>query len=250
MRTVPLIIAHRGESFDAPENTLAAFDLAWQRGDDAIELDVHTTADERVVVCHDETLERTGRQSLNISSSLWASLDSIDVGRWKDESWKGQRLPLLENVLDQMPAGKTVFVEIKPAQATADAVVRLLRTDRWRGVDVRLITFHADVARSLKQQLPHHKTYWLVETDPQESSDQPPLSPAQMIQTAVSIGANGLDIADGSWLTAKAVAEFRRARLEVYVWTVDDPARCRVLASIGVDGITTNRAAWIRSQIF
>jgi glycerophosphoryl diester phosphodiesterase len=86
------IIAHRGESADAPENTLAAFRLAWERRVTAIELDVHLTKDDRLVVCHDADTKRTTGETLTIAKSTLADLRTLDAGRWKGERWTGGRL--------------------------------------------------------------------------------------------------------------------------------------------------------------
>ena len=102
----PLLIAHRGESFDAPENTMASFALAWQRGDDAIELDVHLTADKQLIVSHDPDTQRAAGVKRIIRDELFAVLQTIDVGR-------GERMPTLEQVLRAMALGKQAFVEIK-----------------------------------------------------------------------------------------------------------------------------------------
>src|SRR3954451_4899727 len=116
-KRIPLLIAHRGESQLAPENTLAAFQLAWSSNDDAIEMDVHLTSDGRVVVCHDDDTVRTtgGRAKCVIRDSTADELRTLDVGSWKDPRYAGERIPLLAEVLSTMPAGKRAFVELKAA---------------------------------------------------------------------------------------------------------------------------------------
>src|SRR6478609_1034971 len=110
----PLLIAHRGESHLAPENTLAAFRLAWSLGDDAIELDVHLTRDGQVVVCHDDDTSRTtgGRTKRVVRDSAAGELRALDVGAWKGPQYAGERMPLLEEVLSILPAGKRAFVAL------------------------------------------------------------------------------------------------------------------------------------------
>src|SRR5437588_10550573 len=103
-----LIVAHRGESFLAPENTMSSFDLAWKLGDEAIELDIHLTKDRDIVVCHDaDTYRKSGnKQKVVIKDSTLAEIQRIDVGSFKGSKYAGQRCPSLQEVLDAMPAGK------------------------------------------------------------------------------------------------------------------------------------------------
>ncbi|CAN5539707.1 glycerophosphodiester phosphodiesterase family protein [soil metagenome] len=235
--TPSLFIAHRGESFDAPENTLASIDLAWQRGDDAVEFDVHITADDRVVLCHDADTGRTGDRSLVIREHTLADLQQVDIGRWKGPQWIGQSVPTLEQILLQTPVNKRLFVEIKPnTPIAADAVARILVMKQWTSTNVSVISFHLNVLRTMTLQCPTRKFFWLLE-NPQDIES--------LVRTAHAERLDGLDLKDGPWLNAALVQTLRNAGLEKYVWTVDDPKRCKHLAAMGVDGITTNRAAWI-----
>src|SRR6476646_6938394 len=111
----PLIIAHRGASIDAPENTLAAFKSAWPQGADGIETDIRLTADGRVVCIHDEDTRRVtgGQQVLVIANTRYADLKPIDIGGWKGPKWRGEAIPTLDDALDAVPAGKYAFIELK-----------------------------------------------------------------------------------------------------------------------------------------
>jgi len=248
MPEFPLLIAHRGESFDAPENTLAAFQLAWDRGIPAVELDVHVTSDGHAVVCHDEDTERTGGVKLVIKDRSLAVLRAIDVGAWKSPAFAGQVIPTLAEVFQGIPAGRCVFVEIKPGVEAVSAVAKVVNAGDWSAIEIRFMSFSADVVAELKRQLPKYGRYWLIEPEQDKQGRWSP-TPAEIAQTALAAGATGVDVGDGAWLTAEAVGVFRDAKLDVVVWTVDDPERCKVLAGLGVSGITTNRAAWIRDQI-
>src|SRR4051794_39520594 len=115
----PLLIAHRGESFDAPENTMASFALAWQRNDDAIELDVHLTADKHLIVCHDADTQRRAGVKHIIRDEPLAVLQTLDVGN-------GEKMPTLEQVLRAMPTGKQAFVEIKVGPEAIEPLGKVL----------------------------------------------------------------------------------------------------------------------------
>ncbi|MDP6721144.1 MAG: glycerophosphodiester phosphodiesterase family protein, partial [Pirellulaceae bacterium] len=94
-----LIVAHRGASYDAPENTLAAFRLAWRQGADGIEGDFYLTKDGQIVCIHDADTKRTAGVSRQVAKSTLAELRELDVGRWKDEEFAGERMPTLQQVL-------------------------------------------------------------------------------------------------------------------------------------------------------
>ena len=90
----PQVVAHRGASHDAPENTLAAFELAWQQGADAIEGDFFLTKDGKIVCTHDKVTGRLNaeKRKLHVAKSTLAELQALDVGSWKGKTWKGERL--------------------------------------------------------------------------------------------------------------------------------------------------------------
>lgn len=96
----PLIIAHRGASAYAPENTMASFNLAMEMNSDGIELDVHMTKDKAIVVCHDETVNRTSNGNGFIKDLTLQEIRELDAGSWFGEEYKGEKIPLLEEVMD------------------------------------------------------------------------------------------------------------------------------------------------------
>ena len=83
------IIAHRGASYDAPENTLAAITLAWKRNADAVEIDVYLSRDKKIVVIHDQDTARTTGHHGLVHEQTWAQLRMLDAGAWKAPKWKG-----------------------------------------------------------------------------------------------------------------------------------------------------------------
>ena len=123
----PRIVAHRGASHEAPENTLAAFKRAWALGCEAVELDVRVTADNQVVVIHDATTLRIGGVDRRVADQTLAELQQIEIGEWKHIKYKGERIPTLAQALATMPAGRTLFVEIKTGKETAKAVADAIK---------------------------------------------------------------------------------------------------------------------------
>ncbi|PWB71605.1 MAG: hypothetical protein C3F07_13550 [Anaerolineales bacterium] len=109
--TRPVIFAHRGASAHAPENTLAAFDLALTQGADGIELDVKLSADGHVVVIHDPTVDRTTGAHGNVKDITLAELRALDAGSFFSEQYKGEKIPTLEEVFETV--GKRTFINVE-----------------------------------------------------------------------------------------------------------------------------------------
>jgi len=235
---MPEIIAHRGASAVAPENTLAAVRAAWRLQADAVEVDVHLTRDGHIVVMHDGSTGRTAGVDLTIAESTLAELQALDVGKWKGARWTGERIPTLEQVLAAVPRGKRLFIEIKSGPALVPALVRALRGAPE--VRVAIISFNAEAIQAAKRKLPQVPTYWLCSAVPGATA---------LIPRARGINANGLDVQASAEVEAGFVRALRAAGMGLYVWTVDDPATARRLATLGVDGITTNVPDVIRQAL-
>src|SRR2546423_620647 len=99
----PLLWAHRGASAEAPENTLAAFSLAHEQGADGVELDAQRCASGEVVVLHDDSLVRTTGFGALVTHASWSVMRTLDAGSWKSERFRGERIPLLAEVLEEYP---------------------------------------------------------------------------------------------------------------------------------------------------
>ena len=96
------IIAHRGASYLAPENTMASVMLAWEKGVDA-EVDVHLSKDNQIIVIHDSTTKRTGQTDLTVKETEYQHLSKLDVGTFKSEKYSGEPIPLLSDILKTIP---------------------------------------------------------------------------------------------------------------------------------------------------
>ena len=107
------IIGHRGASYDAPENTLASVKLAFEQGADASEIDIYLTKDNRIIALHDKTTKKTTGKDWKPGDRTLAELASLDAGSWKDKKYAGERIPTLEALLDTIPEGRKLVIEIK-----------------------------------------------------------------------------------------------------------------------------------------
>lgn len=107
------IVAHRGASFDAPENTLASVREAVTQGADGIEMDYYLTSDGKIICIHDGDTQRTAGEKFVINKTPFDQLRSLDVGSWKGKRWKGEQMPTLDEVLAAMPPGTKPVIELK-----------------------------------------------------------------------------------------------------------------------------------------
>src|ERR1051326_4655045 len=245
----PEIIAHRGASHAAPENTLAAVRLAWHQGADAVEVDDHCSRDGRLVVIHDATTRRTAGLNRKVSSQTLAQLRSLDAGRWKARHWAGERIPTLEEVLATVPAGKRLFVELKCGPEGIPDFVRIAGAAPRQTAPVIAIGFSRSTLHRLKAQSPGLEVCWIHRFRRSWRTGRWRPTAAELIGAAKESGLDGLDLGAGGPLNASMVHQLKAAGLKVYVWTVDSPAKARKLSAAGVDGITTNRPGWLRRQL-
>lgn len=250
--TVPLVLAHRGASAIAPENTIAAFLLARTLGADGIELDVQLSRDRVPVVIHDNTVDRTTDGTGRVSSLSVVELKELDAGRWKSEEYSSERIPTLSEVFDaleswlepgQRETPCIVNIELKGAGMRSAglelAVVNLIHRRNLRDRIIissfeplalyRVRSLDPGIRRGLlysSKQPVHLRRAWL----------RPLLAPTHLHPEHTLV-----DVALLEWA--------RRKRYRTNTWTVDNPHQARRLAAIGVDGIITNKPDIIRSAL-
>lgn len=244
----PEIIAHRGASHDAPENSLAAFRLGWEQGADAVELDIRLSRDGHVVVMHDATTRRTGGCDKPVAEQSMDELVKLDIGSWKDPKWAGERIPNLTGVLATVPPGKKVFIEIKCGPEILPALGKDLESSVLKPEQIVLIGFNAGTLRMTRRQFPKARIYWLVACKQAlESGKLPEL--AELVQQARTSGFDGLNLDYHFPVDTSIASRVHSAGLGLYCWTVDDPRVAATWKAAGVDGITTNRPAWLRASL-
>ena len=135
-RSCPLIIAHRGDVSNAPENTLPAFRSAFESGADGIELDVRLTRDQQVVVFHDRGLKRIGKRKGLVTNATMDEMRELDAGGWFGPEFRGERAPTLDEVFEDLPSDYLVNVEMKAVidgmRIIAHRVAEVIRRhQRW-----------------------------------------------------------------------------------------------------------------------
>jgi len=227
------IVAHRGASYVAPENTLASINLAWEMNADAVEIDIYLTVDQQIIVSHDSDTARATGIEMSIPKSNFEDLRKLDAGKWKDAAYTGEKLPTLEEVLKTIPKGKRILMEVKCGPEVIPIFLDQLKKSRKSDKQVAVISFNIDVIRAIKEVRPRMKAYWLTVPTP-GSADA-------LIAAIKKIKADGLDLASTDAIDAEFVRKVHDAKLKLYIWTVDDTTTGKRLADYGVDGITTNK---------
>jgi glycerophosphoryl diester phosphodiesterase len=242
-------VAHRGASHDAPENTLAAFNLAWQQNADAIEGDFFLTKDSAIVCIHDKTTKRLASIDLVVSESNLKQLKELDVGSWKDTKWRGEKIPTIEEVFTTVPNNKKILIEIKSGPEIVPVLKNNLTASNLSSTQTTVISFNQEVIRQVKLQIPEIKAFWL--TGFRKNEDTGEWTPSlDTIHTILrDIKADGLDCRAGEVVSSSFVKSIKDAGMELHVWTVDDPDEARRLRDLGVQSITTNRPGWLREQL-
>ena len=241
------IVAHRGFSEKAPENTVAAFRLAWESGADACELDLYLTTDHEIVALHDTDTKRTTGVSKLVKKSTLADLRPLDAGSWKSPDYKGEPIPTLAESLATLPVGKQrFFLEIKHDASIVPVLAKQLEAWKPRAAQLCIIAFDRKVARNCKKALPWMPVYRLSS---EVTKDKKPVNLDQLIQHTLDDGLDGLDLGRKWDWSPALVKKVRAAGLKLFVWTINDPAEAKRLAELGIDGITTDNPITIREAL-
>jgi len=249
MSDVLELIAHRGASADAPENTLAAAELAWRQGAAAVEGDFRLSRDGIIVAAHDDRTLRTAGVDLAVAEQTLAELRRLDVGRWKGPDWAGQQIPTLEELLAAMPPGKRFYVEIKCGPEFVEPLARAVRGRGLADGQIVAICFSADLLAAVRRELPGVETFLIVEFVRDSASGAWHPDVYERLDAAAGRGLTGLDLMAARALDPELIPRIRAAGLDICVWTVDSPGEARRLIELGVRRITTNRPGWLREQL-
>jgi len=250
----PLVIAHRGFSSVAPENTLAAFERARAVGADLTELDYHHALDGRLVVIHDATLDRTtdatnrwGGSQLKVADYTFARLRELEAGIWFNPPHAGQRLPELGEALDVIQRGSVTLIERKAGGA--EACIALVR-EKGLLNQVVVQSFDWDYLRDYHAREPAQV---LGALGPPGSRDGRKLTDAEKRLDAGwcdEVKAFGARVV--IWnreVDQTAVRAAHQRGLKVWVYTINDATLARQLLAAGVDGIITDQPALLREVV-
>ncbi|SDK01923.1 glycerophosphodiester phosphodiesterase [Natronincola ferrireducens] len=234
-----LIIAHRGASGYAPENTLAAMDLAMEQGCDGIEIDVQLTKDGVVVVHHDWSVDRTTNGSGEIKDLTWKEIQKLDAGFWFSEEFTGEKVPTLDDVLKHLPKTLLLNVEVKS------------RSFDDRGLEkkvVELLEKHHRLENTVVSSFNHLCLQRIQLMNPQVKIGI--LYEAHLLEPCNYFKANDLNLYSFHpchyYLTPDLVKKVQDNGMKIYSWTINDGERGKNLKALGIDGIITNYPDMLR----
>ncbi len=244
----PLIIAHRGESSEAPENTLSAINLAWARGADGIEIDVHLTKDNQIVVIHNSWTKIISGKKRRIKSLTLEKLKSLNVGRRIGNKYYSERIPTLNEVLMTVPPGKYIFIEIKCGIEIIPHLNQVLKHTHLKTDQIKLIGFGFNKMTEIKKSLPEfevllnrrislgkvisRKSYW-----------------QNLILKLKQSSLDGVNLSYTKSLNNKLVEMLKQNKLKIFVWTVNNPNKALRLKHICIDGLMSDCTAMIKEKI-
>lgn len=223
-----LIIAHRGASSYAPENTMAAFDLALEMGTHHLELDVHLTCDDHLVIIHDDTVDRTTNGTGPVASQTLAALQALDAGAWFGDAFVGARIPALADVLTRYHGRAHLHIELKgPTAHLPQRTVDLVRAHSM-AQHVTFTSFQHAHLQTMRAYAPELPTGWLVG----EISDA-------VIAQAHALGCVQL-CPRAALVTPGLVQRLHAEGFIVRAWGVAHEVLMRQVVEASADGMTVN----------
>lgn len=240
----PLLIAHRGYRARFPENTLPAFQAAWEAGARMAELDILWSRDGRLMVHHDATLNRCTSGSGPLQHQDAAFLRSLDAGGWFSENFSGVPIPFLEEVVASVPDSCWLNVEVKPeavmgARHPGTMITALLRAIAPLEGRVLVSSFHHGFLRHLSR-LSHPPLLGVLSGRWKD--------PLYLLSLCREIRAFSWHPYYGN-LMAPHIARMKAFGIRVYPYTVNDPEQATRLLAMGVDGFFSDEVTLLRSHV-
>ena len=235
-----MIVAHRGASKDAPENTLEAFRLAWLQDADAIEGDFRFTKDGQIVCIHDEDTFRTCNEKLIVAESTYAELSQLDASKHFKADLAPQSIPFLSEVFKTIPNNKGIYIEIKCGPEIVPTLINWIVNSNLRKEQISIIAFDSQVIKAFKSIAPQIKAHWLYDVNE-------PVSINELLDTLEDIKADGLG--SNNTNSKELVSSISKAGFEYHSWTIDDNQVAEQLLKWGASSITTNQPSYLRQQL-
>ena len=238
----PLIYAHRGASDIAPENTMAAFELADDIGADGLELDVQLTKDGHVVVIHDDEIDRTSDGKGIVEEMFFADLKKLDFGSWKDVKYKGESIPLLTDVCKFVKDNSLLLnIEIKPtlrSNEIEDKVIDICKS--FNLVDQIVISsFNHYCLRNIKKKCSEIETAILYQSGIIKAGRY----------AKYTVKADGIHPHKYA-ITAEFIKSAALNGMKIRPWTVDEPELFKKLMHVKyITGIITNKPNIMRNTL-
>jgi glycerophosphoryl diester phosphodiesterase len=232
------IIAHRGASFDAPENTLASLELAIEQGSDAIEFDVRGTKDNIPILMHDDTLIRTTDFDINlkVEDLNYSIISNYEAGSWFSEDYAGEKIPTLEEALQSLQGRVRVFIDVKTENRAVELEIIRLIEDYDMVEDVKLMSFSVGQLQRFKSLNPNIETLLLISNY---------YGQIDLLYTNDSIDHFGLRISIIQ-RDPEIIQKIHQQGKKAYVWKIDNADQINLGVRADVDGFITRRPVQAR----
>ena len=236
----PKYVAHRGASWLAPENTMASIELAWQLDSYAAECDIMLTKDGQVVLFHDKNSLRLTGKSHDVSKTDYSVLGGLEIKLRNTNSphFTGQKIPLLKDVLDRLPDGRLLVIEIKTGTEILSALEQVIKS-HWKKGKIAFISFGYEVVCEVKKMYPDVPAFYL-------SGNK-----NDVMDKFEDIKKNKLDGVDMNHkaIDQEVVDKFHGSDMEVWCYTINEVVDARKMADLGVDAITTDRPYVLKTSM-
>lgn len=239
-QTSPVFVGHRGASYLAPENTIASYLLAWELGVSAAECDIMLTKDKQLIVFHDYKGKRLTGVDFEVKTTNYDDIRNLPI-KLKEtnlDKYKGQTIPLLEDLLATIPPGRTLVIEIKTGPEIMPYLEPVI-LQHWKSGNIAFIAFDYDAIVAAKKSFPDVPCYYL-------SSFR-----ADINKRFEEIAESKLDGVNLRYkiIDKKLVDKFKAVNKDVWCWTVNDPEDAKNLIADGVSAITTDRPKWLKEAV-
>ncbi|MBV06393.1 MAG: glycerophosphodiester phosphodiesterase [Gammaproteobacteria bacterium] len=229
------IIAHRGASEDAPENTLASVASAFDQNADGVEVDVRLTKDNQIVCHHDKSCLRTSGNSMNIKDSNYEELNKLDVGSWFGDKWREESIPLLREVIDLIPNEKEIYIEVKTGTEIIEHLLNEIYQYKEKINKMSIISFYPEVIKEIKSMAPELTGNLLVNFESPKLIEE-----NEIVSVMNEINADGVGAQNHECLDFNFCNKINKEKKKVHVWTVNSKEEAKKYYELGLNSITSN----------
>jgi len=239
---LPQIIAHRGASEDAPENTLAAFQLALEQGADAVEGDFRLSKDGTIVCIHDSHGRRTLQKNVEIKKTPFEALRKLSAGSWKGKQWVAEKIPTLEEILDLLPENVPLYLEVKAGPEFLEPLAKIIENRPIQPNQLIPISYSKPFLAQFKERFPEFKAYLILKFErkpPIIGKHQPGID--QVIQSLKELRVDGLDCKAQTCVDRDFIKQLNKAGYPLILWTVNDLDEAKKYRDLGALALTTDR---------
>lgn len=235
------IIAHRGSSSAAPENTIAAFDLAVKQRADYIELDVQMTMDQHVVVIHDDTVDRTTNGSGLVKGYTLDQLKKLDAGSWFGHSYGNERIPTLQDILERYSKRIGILIELKHPKrqigiekAVADIINKFAYSRH-----IMVQSFDETALQRMKAYAPSLRTAFIIKP-----------SMLKMAKSSLAVYSSFADCLNikKTMMNRCWIDRIHSFGMDVFIWTVKDQKTADRIKKYPIDGVVTDHPLFFQKE--